>query len=85
MSPIIDATVTDTGAMAKALRKAMKTSSQSSTTPLSSISPPSSSITGPVTAKTQPRTPRITVHFLSSKRFRYSVSGVPTMPPAMPA
>ena len=85
MSPIIDATVTDTGAIANALRNAIKTSSHISTTPLSSMMPARSSITGPVTANTQPTTPRITVHFLSSSRFRYSVSGVPAMPPRMPA
>ena len=70
MSPIIEATVTETGAMAKALRKAMNTSSHISSSPLSSIRPARSSITGPVTAKTHPTTPRITVHFLSSRRLK---------------
>ena len=70
MSPIIEATVTETGAMAKELRKAMNTSSHSSTRPWSSIRPARSSITGPVTASTQPTTPAITVHFLSSSRLK---------------
>ena len=85
MSPIMDATVTETGAIANALRNAMTTSSHINTTPLSSMMPAKSSITGPVTAKTHPTTPRITVHFLSSSRFKYSVNGVPAMPPRMPA